>query len=383
MSRKSKTGRSFMQGNEAVVEGAIAAGCRFYAGYPITPSSEIAERFSTRMLEEGGIFIQMEDELSSVSAIIGASLAGVKALTATSGPGFCLMQENIGCATMMEVPCVIVDVQRPGPSGGLATVSAQGDLMQARWGRNGDQELIILSPASVQECYDYTVKAFNLSEQFRIPVVLLSDEATGHLRENLIIPAPESVEVVNRRQPDCPPEEFQIFRPDERGVPALPYFGGDYLFDVTSTSHTWDGVTTSNPQIFGDLVERLRNKLEENRQEICITKQYYPQGEMLDVLFITFGCTTRATRAAALRCADKKVGTLQLVTLWPLPVEQIKQACTQAKHVVVAELNLGQLALDIERIITDRPVHRLGRNNGTVFTPSEVLDYIREVTQND
>ena len=374
--------KAFMLGNEAMVEGAIAAGCRFYAGYPITPSSEIAERFSWRMLEVGGVFIQMEDELSSVSAIVGASLAGKKALTATSGPGFCLMQENIGCATMMEVPCVIVDVQRPGPSGGLATVSAQGDLMQARYGRNGDQELIILSPASVQECYDYMISAFNLSEKYRVPVVFLADEATGHLRENLVIPPADSYEIIERTQPDCPPEEFGIFKPMENGVPALPYYGGEYLFDVTSTSHDYYGSTCNRAEVFGKLVRRLVDKLEDNVDDIAIVKKYYDETEPLDTLIITFGCTTRSAREGMKRCSGTKVGVLQLVTLTPLPEKEIKKACQNARYIVVAELNHGMLALDIERIIKDKPVHRLGRNDGTVITPQEIVDFVNEVSKN-
>ena len=375
--------KQFMLGNEAMVEGAIAAGCRFYAGYPITPSSEVAERFSWRMLQVGGVFIQMEDELSSVAAIVGASLAGKKALTATSGPGFCLMQENLGCATMMEVPCVIVDVQRPGPSGGLATVSAQGDLMQARWGRNGDQTVIILSPASVQECYDYMITAFNYSEKYRVPVIFLSDEATGHLRENLVIPPAEDVKIINRRQPTCDPAAFGIFEPDESGVPALPYYGGEYMFDVTSTSHNYYGSTTNSAEIYGPLVKRLTEKLTQHTDEITIVKRFYDESEPLDALIITFGCTTRSARAGAMRCEGLRVGVLQLVTLSPLPEKEILKAAAHAKRVIVAELNLGQLALDIERLVKDRPVHRLCRNNGNVFTPAEVKCFTEGVCKAD
>lgn len=371
--------RTFMMGNDAMAEGAIAAGCRFYAGYPITPSSEIAERFSWRMLEVGGIFIQMEDELSSVSVIVGASLAGRKALTATSGPGFCLMQENIGCATMMEVPCVIVDVQRPGPSGGLATVAAQGDLMQARWGRNGDQEVIIISPASVQECYDYMITAFNYSEKYRVPVIFLADEATGHLRENLVIPPEGEQVLIERRQPSCNPEEFGVFEPDESGVPALPYYGGEYMFDVTSTSHDYKGNTVNRSDVFGELVLRLKHKLEDHVDEIGIVKSYLPEQEEMDVLFITFGCTTRSVREGIKRCDTVSGGVLQIVTLSPMPEAEILKAVRRAKRVVVAELNLGQLALDIERIVKDKPVHRLCRNDGTVFTPDEITAYMKEV----
>ncbi len=368
-----------MQGNEAIAEGAIAAGARFYAGYPITPSSEIAEVCSRRLPEVGGIFVQMEDEIASIAAVIGASLAGVKAFTATSGPGFSLMQENIGLAVMGEVPCVVVNVQRSGPSTGLATKVAQADVMQARWGRHGDQLLIALSPASVQECFELTVAAFNLAERFRVPVVLLADEIVAHLREVVELPPAEKLPIVARRYPLCPPDEYLPFRPGADGVPPLAAFGSEYVFHITSSMHGEDGFSNNDPANAARKIARLFTKITSHREEVVQVKGYGCDGT-LDILLVTFGCTVRPARAAAARAGKLKVGVLQLVTLWPFPDREVKLLARRAKAVVVAELNYGQVVCEVERVVGgERPVYGLHKYNGEGFTPGEIAARLEEV----
>lgn len=368
-----------MQGNEAIAEGAIAAGARFYAGYPITPSSEIAEVCSRRLPEVGGIFVQMEDEIASIAAVIGASLAGVKAFTATSGPGFSLMQENIGMAVMGEVPCVIVNVQRSGPSTGLATKVAQADVMQARWGRHGDQLLITLSPASVQECFELTITAFNLAERFRVPVVLLADEIIAHLREVVVLPPAEKVQIIERRQPACPPAEYLPFKAGDDGVPPLAAYGSEYVFHITSSMHGEDGYSNNDPANAARKIARLFTKITAHRGEVVRVRAYGCEGD-LDVLLVAFGCTVRPARAAAARAGKLKVGVLQLVTLWPFPDEEINRLAERARAVVVAELNYGQVVYEVERAVGGkRPVYGLHKYNGEGFTPAEIAARLEEV----
>lgn len=371
--------RLFLQGNEAIAEGAIAAGARFYAGYPITPSSEIAEVCAKRLPEVGGAYIQMEDEIASIAAVIGASLAGVKSFTATSGPGFSLMQENLGVAVMGEVPCVVVDVQRSGPSTGLATKPAQADIMQARWGRHGDQAIIALSPATVQECFDLTITAFNLSERFRTPVVLLADEIVAHMRENVVLPSPEEIKIVERKRPTCPPEEYLPFRADPDGIPPLADYGSEYIFHVTSSMHDERGYTLDKPENTAKKITRLFKKIEDHLDEILFVKQHYEPEEELDLLVVTLGCTTRPARAAALR-ARQKVGVLQLITVWPFPEKFIQEAAEKAKAVLVAELNMGQIIYEVERVLgKKKPVFGLHKSTGEGFKPAEIAARIKEV----
>ncbi|MBC7341236.1 MAG: 2-oxoacid:acceptor oxidoreductase subunit alpha [Clostridia bacterium] len=370
----------FMQGNEAIAEGAIACGARFYAGYPITPSSEIAEVASRRLPQVGGVYLQMEDELASMAAIIGASLSGVKSFTATSGPGFSLMQENLGVAVMEEVPCVVVDVQRSGPSTGLATKPAQADLMQARWGRHGDQAVICLSPATVRECFDLTIEAFNLSERFRVPVILLADEIVAHMRENVELPDPSSIKVVDRKLPTCPPEEYLPFKPDPDGVPPLAYYGSEYIFHATSSMHGERGYSQNDPENAAKKIERLFSKLTRHMDEIVHFKRYYP-GDEFDLLIITFGATTRPARAAAQRAKGEgiRAGVLQLITLWPFPEELVEKEARRASSVLVCELNLGQLVHEVKRAAGKDKVFGLHKANGEGFTPKEILSRIKEV----
>ena len=364
-----------IQGNQAIAEGAIYAGARFYAGYPITPSSEIAEVCSKELPKVGGIFLQMEDELASMAAIVGASLAGAKAFTATSGPGFSLMQENLGTAIMGEVPCVIVNIQRSGPSTGLATKPAQSDIMQLRWGRHGDQCLIALCPSSVKECFHLTVEAFNLSEKFRVPVILAADEIVAHMRENFILPDPGTVEIVDRKRPAVPPEEYKPFAVDEDGIAPLPAYGSEYVFHITSSMHGPDGYSNNNPANAAWRVAQLHTKIEDNLDRIVMTKSYDTQD--MDLLLVTSGAVTRAARAAALeaRKTGIRAGVLQLVTLWPFPDREIAALGERVKTVVVPEMNYsGQLAGEVRRVLgPGKEIRRVNRYDGQIITPGDIL----------
>lgn len=375
------TRRLFMQGNEAITEGAIYAGARFYAGYPITPSSEIAESCSVRLLEEGGIYIQMEDELASMAAIIGASLSGQKAFTATSGPGFSLMQENMGVAQIAEVPCVIVNVQRSGPSTGLATKPAQADIMQIRWGRHGDQAIIALAPASVQECFELTVKAFNLAEKFRTPVVLMPDEVIGHMRETVKIPPQGALEVVEREKPVCAPEEYLPFKDEGLSeVAPLAEYGSEYVFHVTSSMHGEAGYSQNDAANAEKKIRHLYDKIYGHLDEIVQTREMMT--EDMELLLVTSGSTTRAAHAAAVMAREQgmKVGVLQLVTVWPFADQQIIRLAKKAKHILVPEMNLGQMRGEVERAVGKAiPVYGLNKSNGLGIEPEEILEKIREV----
>ncbi len=368
-----------MQGNQAIAEGAFYAGARFYAGYPITPSSEIAEECSKKMPLVGGVYLQMEDEIASMAAIIGASLAGAKAFTATSGPGFSLMQENLGLAVMGEVPCVVVNVQRSGPSTGLATKPAQSDVMQLRWGRHGDQSVIALCPATVGECFSLTVTAFNLAERFRVPVILAPDEVVGHLRENVVIPAPGELEVIDRKRPAVPPEVYQPFRADADGVAPLAPYGSEYITHVSSSMHGPDGYSNNDPANAAWRVAQLHRKIEMHRDQIVITKSF--AAEDAEVLLVAFGVTTRASRAAALELRREgiRAGVLQLITLWPFADEEVARLGGRAKTVVVTEMNYsGQVAGEVQRVLGGgADIRRVNSYNGQIITPQAILKAIR------
>lgn len=368
-----------MQGNQAIAEGAFYAGARFYAGYPITPSSEIAEECSKRMPKLGGVFMQMEDEIASMGAIIGASLAGAKAFTATSGPGFSLMQENMGVAVMGEVPCVVIDVQRSGPSTGLATKPAQSDIMQIRWGRHGDQSVIALCPATVSECISLTVQAFNFAEKYRIPVILAPDEVVGHLRENVIVPEPGDLEVINRKKPAGVPENYKPFAADADGVAPLAAYGSRYVFHVSSSMHGPDGYSNNNPANAAWRVTQLHRKIEMHRDEIVLTKTF--DTEDADILLIAFGATTRASRAAALELRKQgiKAGVLQLITIWPFADKEVALLGQRAKTVVVTEMNYsGQVAGEVRKVLgSGADLRKVNSFNGQIITPQDILKVIR------
>lgn len=364
-----------LQGNQAIVEGALYAGARFYAGYPITPSSEIAEECARLLPRVGGVYLQMEDEIASIAAVIGASLAGAKAFTATSGPGFSLMQENLGLAVMGEVPCVIINVQRSGPSTGLATKPAQADVMQLRWGRHGDQCLIALSPASVKECFYLTVTAFNFAEKYRVPVVIGADEIVAHMRENFTVPAPGEVEVIERKKATGPPENYLPFAPEEDGIAPLAAYGSPYIFHLTSSMHGPDGYSNNDPANAAWRVAQLHGKIERYRDEIVLTQSF--EAEEAEVLLITFGATTRAARAAAkqARARGIKAGVLQLITLWPFPDKEVAALGERANTIIVPEMNYaGQVAGEVQRVLGPaKDLRRVNKYNGEVLTPAEIL----------
>jgi 2-oxoglutarate ferredoxin oxidoreductase subunit alpha len=367
-----------LQGNQAIAEAAIYAGARFYAGYPITPSSEIADECAARMPRIGGVYLQMEDELASIAAVIGAALAGAKALTATSGPGFSLMQENLGLAVLGEVPCVVVDVQRSGPSTGLATKPAQSDIMLARWGRHGDQSIIALCPATVGECFSLTVQAFNLAERFRTPVVLLSDEIVAHMRENVLLPAPGEIAVLERAAPHGEPSAYLPFQSAEDGVAPLAAYGDEYVFHVTSSMHGADGTSNNTHENAAARIRHLHEKIDRHRDEIVMTRSFDTVDA--EVLVVTLGAPTRAGRAAALeaRAAGIRAGVLQLQTVWPFPAEQVAALGRRARIVVVPEMNYGgQLAGEVRKVLGPAAdIRRVNRYNGTIIPPEQILDAI-------
>ena len=373
-----------MQGNEACVRGAIAAGMTFYAGYPITPSTEIAEISAQMLPKIGGVFIQMEDEISSMAAIIGASSVGAKAMTATSGPGFSLMQENIGYASMTEMPCVVVNVQRSGPSTGLPTSPSQGDVMQARWGTHGDHPVIALCPANVEETYYQTIRAFNLSEKYRVPVVFLMDEMVGHLREGIRIPAASEIEVVNRKIPDPNDKDWLPYKADpDTLVPVIPPFGKGWRYHVTGLAHGEKGTSIGAGAGTEKLCTRLMEKIEQNKDDILQWEEIMT--EDADVIVVCYGGTTRSAIKAVkdARAAGIKAGIFRPITIWPFPAEALLNAAKQANNIIVAEHNYGQILLEIERIVKKEcNISFLGRVDGEIIMPDQILDKIKEVTGN-
>jgi 2-oxoglutarate ferredoxin oxidoreductase subunit alpha len=372
----------FGMGNEAITEGALAAGARFYAGYPITPSSEIAERSSIRLPQLGGMYVQMEDEIGSIAAIIGASVAGVKSYTATSGPGFSLMQENLGVAVMGEIPCVIINVQRSGPSTGLATKPAQGDVMQARWGTHGDHGIIALSPSSVQECYDLTIRAFNLAERYRTPVILLTDEIVGHMREGYRPVLPE--EIINRKQPICAPPDYQPydFSGQEDGIAPLAPYGSEYITRINGSGHDESGSACGRPDNADKFIRHYSDKFLNNKKDIIATKSFAM--EDAEYAIITFGCSVRSGKAAMKLARQKgiKAGLLQLITIWPFPVEQVLEICNKVKGIVVPEMNLGQIMGEVRKICPDHiALAGVNRVDSLMITPDEILAELVEVAK--
>ena len=372
----------FWQGNEACAEAALAAGCRFFAGYPITPASEIAEYLSKRLPQVGGIAIQMEDELASIGAVVGASWAGVKAMTATSGPGFDLMQETIGWAFMTETPCVIVDVQRAGPSTGQATKCGQGDVMQSRWGTHGDYSSIVLSPNSVQEMFELTIKAFNLAEKHRTPVILLADEIVAHMRERIIVPSSERIEIINRRKPT--PSEKAFFGLEE--IPPMPSVGEGFNVAVTGSTHNEYGIRfTADPIVHRQLVERLNNKIQRHAEEIAEVETYNIDDCQIGI--VSFGCTSRAIYEAVENAEAKgiKVGYARLKTIWPFPEKAVRQLAETAEKVIVPEMNLRQIFYEVQRVANGLaeviPLNKIG--GGELITPEELFEKIQGSIKNE
>jgi 2-oxoglutarate ferredoxin oxidoreductase subunit alpha len=369
-----------MQGNEACVEGAIAAGMRFYAGYPITPSTEIAEVSALRLPQVGGKFIQMEDELASIACAIGASATGVKAMTATSGPGFSLKQENLGYACLAEIPLVVVDVQRSGPSTGLPTSPSQGDVMMARWGTHGDHPIIVISPSSVRETYELAIRCFNLSEKYRTPVIFLMDEIVGHLREGVEIPEAGTFEIVDRPVPEhYYPKKHAYHLEEGELVPKMAPFGAGERYNVTGLLHDDTGFPTNNNKIAGDLVERLMKKIDDNYDDIVTTEEVGM--EDADIALYVYGGTMRAALTAMemARAKGFKVGIFRPVTIWPFAERELREVAKKVKRIVVAEHNYGQMLREVERVAKDDcEVRFVGKVNGTVITPEEILQKIEE-----
>lgn len=369
--------RRLIQGNEACAEGAIAAGCRFYAGYPITPSSEIAEVLAHRLPAVDGTFIQMEDEIASLGAVIGASLAGVKAMTATSGPGFSLMQEHIGFACMAEVPCVVVNVMRGGPSTGLPTLPAQGDVQQARWGTHGDHPIIALSPWSVRECYDLTLRAFNLSEKYRTPVILLMDEVVGHMRENPVLRTPAELEIFDRVKPTVPPEWYIPYEDTPFGVPSMGIFGEGYRYHVTGLLHDVRGFPTLREDEIEPFMQRLFRKIRAHLDDIQTWETYWM--EDAEIVVVAYGSVARSAKHAVVRAreAGLKVGLLRFITLWPFCREALESILDRCEVLVVPEMNLGQISREVQRVCQGRArVLTISKALGRLIKPGEILEVI-------
>jgi len=370
---RTATGMRLLSGNHACALGAIAAGCRFFAGYPITPSSEIAERMARELPKVDGVFIQMEDEIASMAAVIGASMGGVKALTATSGPGFSLKQENLGYAAATETPVVVVNVMRGGPSTGMPTRPAQADLMQARWGSHGDYPIIALTPATVAEIYEQTIRAFDLAERFRVPVVMLYDQSVAQLTETVALPEVAAGECAERKWACGPRETFQPYTPDADGIPPMPRPGAGYRCHTTGLTHAENGFPTQNPDAVDRNLRRLLTKLDGHRAQIDAWQALHCDDAQ--VLVVAIGITARAAQRAVESCRARGVraGLFRPITLWPFPEAALRQAAAHARTVLVPELNMGQLRLEVERILGhDARVRGLNQLNGEPITPAAI-----------
>ncbi|MCR4441479.1 MAG: 2-oxoacid:acceptor oxidoreductase subunit alpha [Peptococcaceae bacterium] len=369
----------FMQGNEAVVEAGITAGVRFFAGYPITPASEIAELMSIRMPQVGGTYVQMEDELASMAAVIGASMGSVKAMTATSGPGFSLMQENLGYASMVEIPCVIVNVMRVGPASGMPTHPSQGDVMQSRWGTHGDHPVVVLSPSNVKEAFDLTIEAVNISEMVRVPVVLLSDAIVGHIRERVELPDPASVKLIERKRTSLPPSEYKPFAAGDDCAPEFADRGNGYRYHMCSNVHNeWGFPADSGHEIADRLMRRLHKKIEVFQDRVTYYKTF--EVEDAEYMVVAYGCVARSAKDAvkALRSEGIKAGLLQLQTIWPFPAGIVRKFCAGAKKIIVPEMNMGQLINEV-RLASGRDAAGVNRADGIAVSPKQIIEKVKAV----
>lgn len=372
-----------MQGNEACAEGAIAAGASFFAGYPITPATEIAEVMSYRLPMTGGTFIQMEDELGCMGAVVGASLTGAKAMTASSGPGFTLLQENMGYAAMAEVPCVIVCVQRGGPSTGLATLPAQADVMQTRWGTHGDHPVIALSPSTVEEMFYLTIDCFNLAEKYRMPVVLLSDAIIGHLRERVSLPDYRTVSKVDRNRPICKVEDYLPYAPQENGVPLMANIGDGYRHYITGCVHRENGLPAlQNPDVASRLIERLHEKIEKNRADIERYEALYT--EDAEIVVLAYGCSARSAKQAVCEARKNgiKAGLFRPITVWPFPEAPFAAAASKARTIIVPEMNMGQYAEEAMKVLYKKGLHQkfvqINETGSIMIHPQRITKAIME-----
>ena len=378
--KKRNHNEKLLQGNEAIVEGALRAGCRFFAGYPITPATEIAEVMSQRLPAVDGTFIQMEDEIASMGAVIGASLAGAKSMTATSGPGFSLMQENIGFACIAEVPCIVVNVMRGGPSTGLPTSPAQGDVMQARWGTHGDHPIIALCPSTIRECYELTIKAFNFSEKYRNPVILLLDEVVAHMREKISLNDDDKIDVFNRVKPTVPPEWYIPYEDTPVGIPPMANFGEGYRYHVTGLTHDVRGFPTSRPEEIDPFIRRLFRKISQNFVDLQIGEFFMTDDA--DVSIIAYGCVARSAKRAVIDARERgiKAGLLKLNTIWPFMRIQVEKVLQTSSCVIVPEMNMGQISREVKRVNKGgAKVFSINKVDSTIITPQEIFNRIREV----
>ncbi len=379
---KSLTGTFFINGDVACAEGAISAGCRFFAGYPITPATEVAERMALRLPQVDGVYIQMEDEIASMNAVLGASWAGVKAMTATSGPGFSLMMENLGLGVMLETPSVLVNIQRAGPSTGLPTMVGQGDMMQARWGSHGSYEIIALAPSSPQEMYDLTLRAFNLSERYRVPVLVMSDEVVGHMSEKVVIPPVSPDDIVSRKRPKVAPEKYLPYKADADLVPPMAVAGEGYRFHTTGLTHDERGYPVMTAEAQDRLVRRLVDKIRINKKDIVKYREV--QMDNADIVVCAYGISARIAEMAvkAARAEGIRAGMLQLITIWPFAEEYIRELASRVKAFVVPEINYGQIVYEVERCAGGKAktvlVPHMG---GSVHKPESILEVIKEMAK--
>lgn len=373
------TGEYFMNGDVACAEGALAAGCRFFGGYPITPATEIAERMASRLAQVGGVHIQMEDEIAAMAAVLGASWAGVKSMTATSGPGFSLMMENIGLGICTETPCVVINVQRAGPSTGLPTQGAQADMMQARWGSHGHYEIIALAPFSPQEAFYQTIAAFNLSEKYRLPVLVMTDEIVGHMSEKVIIPEAKHVKTVARPKPKGRKDRFKPFLPGPNGVAPMPAAGEGYNVHITGLTHDQKGYPVMTVEAQAEMMGRLTAKIQNNLDDIIQTESY--RLDDAEIAIVSYGVSARTSLAAVeqARAQGIKAGMLRLITVWPFPQKQIRELAQRVNGFVTVEINLGQIHQEVARCAGDKvPAHLVGHPGGTIIRPEEVLNLLKE-----
>lgn len=374
------TGTYFMNGDEACAEGALAAGCRFFAGYPITPATEVAERMSKRLPDVGGIYIQMEDEMASMAAILGASWGGIKSMTSTSGPGISLMMENIGLGICTETPCVLCSVQRGGPSTGLPTLVSQSDMMQARWGSHGHYEIIALCPSSPQEMFDFTIRAFNLSEEYRLPVLIMADEVVGHMIERVVIPEEKKIKLKERKRPKTTPEKHLPFRTDADGVPPMACFGDGYKVHITGLTHDERGYPGMDAVTQEQMVTKIINKIKKNAHKIEDYEKY--DMEDADIVIVAYGISSRSAKRALSDARGKgiKCGLIKLNTVWPFPEEMIRDLAGKVKGLIMPEINMGQMVLELERCAGGKcPVKLIPHPGGSIIRPASILDAIEEM----
>ena len=372
------TGKHFINGDEACAEGAIAAGCLFFGGYPITPATEVAEHMSERLPDVGGTFIQMEDEIAAMTSILGAAWTGAKTMTSTSGPGFSLMMETIGLAVVTETPCVVVNVQRAGPSTGLPTQGAQGDMMQVKWGSHGDYEIIALAPCSPQEMFDLTITAFNLSERFRTPVFIMSDEIVGHMSEKVVIPTKDQIKLISRKKPKGPKNKFKLYQPGPDGVAPMPAIGDGYKVHVTGLTHDERGYPVMTVETQEEMMGRLLGKIRNNLTDIIMTEQY--QMADADIVIVSYGISSRTSYTACDMARKKgfKVGLLRLITVWPFPDKIIRDLAQRVRGFITVEINLGQISREVERCAGILPTFLAGHAGGAVVPPEDVLVILEE-----